>query len=145
MATIDLLREHDATPTSRLVPTRGLVVAAIVVGLGASLVRPSGGNLLAGDLAILAMMAATAILGANEARRLVRARTPDAEAPNGSWLTVIVARKDPPGRVSGDPCPISSAPTSPGAEDTGSPSQRQLTSVKESRSGDTLSRSHRSE
>jgi hypothetical protein len=145
LATIDLLRERDATPTTRLVPTRGLVVAAIAVGLGACLVRPSGGSLPAGDLAILAMMAATAILGAIEARRLVRARTLDAENPSGTWHTVIVGTQGP-----AETSIRRSSPKSPPRRD---PERRTLarranvkqTAVTEPRRGVTLARSHGSE
>jgi hypothetical protein len=88
--------DREATRTPAALPHRGLIVAAIAVGLGICLINPIGRGISGGDLAILGVMAATAMIGANEARRLVHAREETkAEVSDGAWMTIIVGPQGP--------------------------------------------------
>ena len=98
MDTTSLLIERE-TILSAAFPKRGMVVAGIAVGLGLCLVRPIGGSIAWADVAVLASLAVASIVGANEARRLVRQRQIEAEVVESivepQWMTVIVQAGGP--------------------------------------------------
>ena len=115
----------DAPPRSAGLPRRGLLVAIIVVGIGACLARPSSGEPISwSNGAILAAMAVAAVLGASESRRLVaaqQARNVEDEPARevvGPWLTV---RVNPAGPA--DTAGVDDRPKSPTRDD---PERRSL-------------------
>ena len=114
---------EDIKQPRAALPARGLVIASIALGLGAWLARSSGGTISWSNLAILAAIAVTALIGAGEARRLVvaQAATESEDAPIevvGPWLTVNV---NPGGPT--DAAGITSVPKSPTRDD---PERRSL-------------------
>lgn len=97
MATIPMTPVRGVAKRSAL-PMRGVVVAAIAVGLGACLMRPAAGVVPWGDLAILGSLAVASLVGARQAQRLASARAPIAEAvpePVGTWMRVVVGEAGP--------------------------------------------------
>jgi hypothetical protein len=79
-------------------PTRGVVVGLIAVGIAISAARFGGGSVSWGDVAILASLAVTALVGASEARRLVAARehpVAPVERTEGAWMKVVIGASGP--------------------------------------------------
>ena len=110
--------------TVRTVPTRGIVVALVAVGLGACLIQPTAGEIPWTELAILGAMAVASFLGANEARRLAlrqQAQVATEEVPEavvGPWMTVVVNPGGP-----ADAAGMAQVPKSPTRDD---PERRSL-------------------
>ncbi len=96
MATISPSIVHDSPRRARPLPVRGAVVAAIAVGLGACLIRPTSGPIPWAEFGVLATMAVAAILGGKEARRMVLERETQVvrAAPSG-WMSVVIGSQGP--------------------------------------------------
>jgi hypothetical protein len=93
---IDLNRACDAPHKSSPPAVRGLVVASIANALGAALTLTSGRGIGWVDLTVLAAMGGTAIVGANEARRIVASReTEVATKQDGCWMNVVIGPQGP--------------------------------------------------
>jgi len=124
MSTAQLVIDGDEEKRPRTaLPVRGLVVGLVALGLGGWLAKSSAGAISWSDLAILAAMAVTALIGAGQARRLVaqQAAAEHEEVPvevAGPWLTVNVNPGGP-----ADAAGIAAVPKSPTRDD---PERRSL-------------------
>jgi hypothetical protein len=96
MAAICPTLVYDTPRRAQPLPVRGVVVAAIAVGLGACLIRPTNGSTPWAEFGVLATMALASILGAKEARRMVLEREPEfVRAASSAWMTVVIGSQGP--------------------------------------------------
>lgn len=94
-ANVYLDQRTSAASKAPGIPARGPIIAAVAVGLGLFLVRPlPGGGIAWGDVGILAALAATALVGARESRRLLAEREAVA-SPAGRWMTIKIESGGP--------------------------------------------------
>ena len=99
MAAISPSIVYDTPRRPESLPVRGILVAAIAVGLGACLIRPANGSIPWSEFGVLATMAAAAILGGKEARRMTLDREREfdrtAVAARTGWMTVVIGSQGP--------------------------------------------------